>query len=57
MDVRELITFKTISETRNFSKAAEILGYTQSTVSMQIKNLELEWTQSCLNIKTPSKHY
>ncbi|WP_338232291.1 LysR family transcriptional regulator [Companilactobacillus muriivasis] len=42
MDVRELITFKTISETRNFSKAADILGYTQSTVSMQIKNLELE---------------
>ncbi|WP_338215737.1 LysR family transcriptional regulator [Companilactobacillus muriivasis] len=42
MDVRELITFKTISETRNFSKAADILGYTQSTVSMQIKSLELE---------------
>lgn len=42
MDVRELITFKTVSETRNFSKAAEILGYTQSTVSMQIKSLELE---------------
>lgn len=42
MDIRELRTFKTISETRNFSKAAEILGYTQSTVSMQIKNLETE---------------
>ena len=42
MDVRELITFKTVSETRNFSKAADILGYTQSTVSMQIKILELE---------------
>jgi len=42
MDVRELITFKTVSETRNFSKAADILGYTQSTVSMQIKSLELE---------------
>lgn len=42
MDFRELTTFKTISETRNFSKAADILGYTQSTVSMQIKNLEAE---------------
>lgn len=42
MDIRELQTFKTIYETRNFSKAAEILGYTQSTVSMQIKSLETE---------------
>lgn len=42
MDVRELTTFKMISETRNFSKAAELLGYTQSNVSMQIKNLETE---------------
>ncbi|GEO58766.1 LysR family transcriptional regulator [Companilactobacillus bobalius] len=42
MDVRELTTFKMISETRNFSKAAELLGYTQSNVSMQIKNLEAE---------------
>lgn len=42
MEIRELQTFKVIYETRNFSKAAEILGYTQSTVSMQIKNLENE---------------
>lgn len=42
MDVRELTTFKMISEIRNFSKAAELLGYTQSNVSMQIKNLETE---------------
>lgn len=42
MDFRELQTFKTIYETRNFSKAADILGYTQSTVSMQIKSLEQE---------------
>lgn len=42
MDIRELTTFKMISETRNFSKAAELLGYTQSNVSMQIKNLEAE---------------
>lgn len=42
MDFRELMTFKTISETRNYSKAADILGYTQSTVSMQIKSLENE---------------
>ena len=42
MDIRELQTFKMIYETRNFSKAAEILGYTQSTVSMQIKSLESE---------------
>ncbi|CAJ1178167.1 LysR family transcriptional regulator [Companilactobacillus paralimentarius] len=42
MDIRELTTFKMISETRNFSKAAELLGYTQSNISMQIKNLEAE---------------
>jgi Transcriptional regulator len=42
MDIRELTTFKMISETHNFSKAAELLGYTQSNVSMQIKNLEAE---------------
>lgn len=42
MEIRELQTFRVIYETRNFSRAAEILGYTQSTVSMQIKNLEKE---------------
>lgn len=42
MEIRELLTFKTIVATRSFSKAADQLGYTQSTVSMQIQRLEAE---------------
>lgn len=42
MEIRNLITFTKIAETKNFSKAAEQLGYSQSAVTMQIKQLESE---------------
>lgn len=42
MELRTLITFARIAETGNFSKAAEQLGYSQSAVTMQIKQLEGE---------------
>ncbi|HKM00062.1 MAG TPA: LysR family transcriptional regulator [Mobilitalea sp.] len=42
MEIRNLISFKKIAELRSFSKAAVELGYSQSTVTMQIKQLESE---------------
>ncbi len=42
MNTRNLITFKTILEMGSFQKAADKLGYTQSTVTFQIKHLEEE---------------
>lgn len=42
MEIRNLITFVRIAEVRNFSKSAEQLGYSQSAVTMQIKQLEEE---------------
>ena len=42
MESRNLISFKMIAETGNFSKAAQKLGYAQSTVTFQIKQLEEE---------------
>ena len=42
MEIRNLITFMTVTELNGFTKAAEALGYTQSTVSFQIKQLEAE---------------
>ncbi|MBC2180615.1 LysR family transcriptional regulator [Listeria booriae] len=42
MDLKELITFRTIVEEGTFSKAAEKLHYSQSTVTNQIQRLEKE---------------
>ncbi len=42
MDVKNLITFIHVAEKNSFTKAARILGYSQSTVSFQIKQLETE---------------
>lgn len=42
MEIRNLLTFIRVAEISNFTKAAEALGYTQSTVSFQIKQLEDE---------------
>jgi len=42
MEYRNLNTFLQIVESGSFSRAAEILGYTQSTVSLQISALEKE---------------
>ena len=42
MELRNLITFTHVAELGSFTKAAETLGYSQSTVSFQIKQLEEE---------------
>ena len=46
MEIRNLITFLRVVELQNFTRAAEQLGYSQSTVTVQIQQLEQE-----LNIK------
>lgn len=40
MDIKNLTTFIYVAEMNSFTKAAEVLGYTQSTVSFQVKQLE-----------------
>ena len=42
MEIRNVITFVRIAELLNFSKAAGQLGYSQSAVTMQMKQLEEE---------------
>ncbi|MBQ9802359.1 MAG: LysR family transcriptional regulator [Clostridia bacterium] len=42
MEIRNLITFVRVAELNSFTKAAEVLDYSQSTVSFQIKQLENE---------------
>lgn len=42
MDIKNLITFIHVAELNSFTKAAEKLGFSQSTVSFQIKQLESE---------------
>ena len=42
MEFHELVTFSTIIKHGSFSKAAQILGYSQSAVTIQIKKLEEE---------------
>jgi len=42
MELRQLNTFRTVAYTLNFSRAAEVLNYVPSNVTMQIKALEDE---------------
>ncbi len=42
MEIRNLNTFLQVSLMQNFTKAADVLGYTQSNVSSQIRQLETE---------------
>ena len=42
MDIKNLTTFIYVAEMNSFTKAAQRLGYTQSTISFQIKQLENE---------------
>ncbi|MBB6633819.1 LysR family transcriptional regulator [Cohnella thailandensis] len=42
MELRQLNTFRTVASTLNFSRAAEVLSYVPSNVTMQIKALEDE---------------
>lgn len=39
MELRQLQTFVTITQTESFSRAAEILGYSRSAVTVQIRLL------------------
>lgn len=49
MDLRNLKTFHVVSIYLNFTKAAEVLNYSQPTISQQIKALEDEIGHSLLN--------
>lgn len=42
MEFRNIVTFLSVAETGSFTRAAEQLGYVQSTVTIQIKQLEEE---------------
>lgn len=42
MDIKNLNTFIQVAESGSFSRAGEILGYSQPTVSVQIRQLEQE---------------
>ena len=42
MELRQLSTFIRVAQLKNFSKAAESLGYSQSAVTVQIRQLEEE---------------
>jgi DNA-binding transcriptional LysR family regulator len=42
MDLQRLQTFRTVATLMNFNQAAEVLHYSQSTVSAQVKTLENE---------------
>lgn len=42
MDIKNLRTFIHVAELNSFTKAAVMLGYSQSTVSSQIRQLEIE---------------
>lgn len=42
MDTKNLITFRTIVRTGSFLQAATVLGYTPSTITFQIRQLEQE---------------
>ncbi|MBQ9239552.1 MAG: LysR family transcriptional regulator [Treponema sp.] len=42
MEIRQLVAFVKVSELGSFSKAAHVLNYTPSAITMQIRNLEDE---------------
>ena len=42
MDIKNLATFIQVAESGSFTRAAETLGYSQPTISVQIKQLETE---------------
>lgn len=49
MDIRNFKTFKKIVETGSFSKAAEQLGYAQSTVTFHIQSIESYYRRPLFN--------
>ena len=57
MEFRNIITFLKVAELKNFSKAAEKLGYSQSAVTVQIKQLEKELGITLSNSPTVNVGY
>lgn len=49
MELKNLESFIQVAELGSFTKAAKRLGYTQSTVSFQIRQLEEDWGCLCLS--------
>ena len=43
MDIQYFLTFREVARWQNFTKAAEKLGYAQSSITMQIQRLEQEY--------------
>lgn len=56
MELRQLITFRTVASTLNFSRAAEVLSYVPSNVTMQMKALEDELGFACLTVWASSSY-
>ena len=46
MELRNILTFSRVAELNSFTKATEELGYSQSTVTIQIQQLEKELEQA-----------
>lgn len=42
MDIRHFMTFKKVAELGNFTRASEVLGYSQSSITAHIQTLESE---------------
>ena len=49
MELKNIRTFIKVAELENFTKASQELGYAQSTVTMQIQQLENELHANLLN--------
>ena len=48
MELRNLKTFQVVAEELNLTKAAQKLGYTQPTLTLQIQSLEKELQHTLL---------
>ena len=48
LELRQLRTFRAVSENLSFTRAAGELGYVQSSVTAQIQNLERELGRAAL---------
>jgi DNA-binding transcriptional LysR family regulator len=42
LDLQQLQSFRMVALTHNFTRAAEVLGYSQSSVTLHVKALEKE---------------
>ena len=56
MDIKNLTTFLRVADLGGFTRAASELGYSQSTVSFQIKQLEEELGTPLFPARAPHCH-